>query len=191
MSRKYVVRAARDGNGDGNDNVDGPSMAAAADDDDDDVMLLRASLDANRIHDLLGTVIVHMILAIENDQKLGRALLDLVSSDPSTLLSPFTISLLFSVARIQQFRDMVYPKIAQAIRRDVDYQMHRLEYNAHRQPGEPANDITVCRVWPATWRAPPCAAKPAGHDVRLLNGPTRASSAKSAAHHAALCRPLG
>ncbi|XP_028814789.1 Fanconi anemia group I protein isoform X2 [Denticeps clupeoides] len=76
------------------------------------------SVPQDQLRHVEGTVILHVVFAVQLDHELGRELLKTLkgsTGEPSKVLCPFGVALLLSVARIQRYEEQVFDFLKGAI----------------------------------------------------------------------------
>ncbi|XP_077174007.1 Fanconi anemia group I protein isoform X2 [Paroedura picta] len=80
--------------------------------DSESADLEEATMPLDQLRHVEGTVILHIVLAINLDRDLGKELLKYLKSeqqrDPSKALCPFSVTVLLSMARIHRFQEQVF-----------------------------------------------------------------------------------
>ncbi|XP_061450761.1 Fanconi anemia group I protein isoform X2 [Rhineura floridana] len=80
--------------------------------DSESMDLEEATVPLDQLRHVEGTIILHIVLAINLDQDLGKELIKYLKTeqqgDPSKILSPFSVTILLSVARIHRFEEQVF-----------------------------------------------------------------------------------
>ncbi|XP_060116244.1 Fanconi anemia group I protein isoform X1 [Heteronotia binoei] len=80
--------------------------------DSQSVDLEEATVPLDQLRHVEGTVVLHIVLAINLDQDLGKELLKYLKSeqhrDPGKALCPFSVTVLLSMARIHRFQEQVF-----------------------------------------------------------------------------------
>ncbi|XP_064422091.1 Fanconi anemia group I protein [Latimeria chalumnae] len=78
-----------------------------------------ASVPRDQLHHVEGTVILHVVFAVKLDHELGRELVKYMKAgqqgDVSSIVCPFSIALLLSVAKIYRFEEQVFDFLKIAI----------------------------------------------------------------------------
>ncbi|KAJ7311094.1 hypothetical protein JRQ81_006693 [Phrynocephalus forsythii] len=80
--------------------------------DSESMDLGEATVPLDQLRHVEGTIILHMVMAMNLDQDLGKELLKYLKAEqqgnPGKALCPFSITILLSVARIHRFKDQVF-----------------------------------------------------------------------------------
>ncbi|KAJ6662812.1 hypothetical protein lerEdw1_011016 [Lerista edwardsae] len=83
--------------------------------------LEEATVPLDQLRHVEGTVVLHIVLAINLDQDLGKELIKYLKSeqqaDPGKALCPFSITILLSVARIHRFEEQVFDFLKTSVMR--------------------------------------------------------------------------
>ncbi|XP_042328112.1 Fanconi anemia group I protein [Sceloporus undulatus] len=89
--------------------------------DSESVDLEEATVPVDQLRHVEGTIILHVVLAINLDQDLGKELIKYLKAeqqgDPSRALCPFSVTILLSMARIHRFQEQVFDFLKMSIMR--------------------------------------------------------------------------
>ncbi|KAJ8393160.1 hypothetical protein AAFF_G00068430 [Aldrovandia affinis] len=80
------------------------------------------SVPQDQLRHVEGTTILHVVFAVRLDQDLGKELLKTIKAgqgEPGGGLSPFSVALLLSVARIQRYEEQVFDLLKTAVLRNL------------------------------------------------------------------------
>ncbi|XP_008118382.2 Fanconi anemia group I protein isoform X1 [Anolis carolinensis] len=83
--------------------------------------LEEATVPADQLRHVEGTIVLHIVLAINLDQDLGKELIKYLKAeqqgDPSRALCPFSVTILLSMAKIHRFEEQVFDFLKASIMR--------------------------------------------------------------------------
>ncbi|KAH0620036.1 hypothetical protein JD844_014548 [Phrynosoma platyrhinos] len=89
--------------------------------DSESMDLEEATVPLDQLRHVEGTIILHIVLAINLDQDLGKELIKYLKieqqGDPSSALCPFSVTVLLSMARIHRFEEQVFDFLKMSIMR--------------------------------------------------------------------------
>ncbi|KAM6426593.1 Fanconi anemia group I protein [Liasis olivaceus] len=87
--------------------------------DSESLELEEATVPLEQLRHVEGTIILHIVLAINLDHELGKELIRYLKTeqqgDPSKALCPFSVTILLSVARIHRFKEQVFDFLKMSI----------------------------------------------------------------------------